>query len=139
MLIFQVICLIFIAYNIFYIIVGLDTIRNLKRKAFLNEVMGIDVRNTVISIKDKLSTFVFRIIVCGIHNNCIKISIIIMTCAIIGFIISYLFVKLTVGNSVDITGEPEFTLTEKLQASFLIFLFGGYWVVLLVKYLILLI
>ena len=54
-----------------------------------------------------------------------------MTCAIIGFIISYLFVKL-----VDITGEPEFTLTEKLQASFLIFLFGGYWVVLFVKYLI---
>ena len=51
-------------YNIFYIIVGLDTIRNLKRKAFLNEVMGIDVRNTVILIKDKLSTFVFRIIVC---------------------------------------------------------------------------
>lgn len=39
--------------------------RNLKRKAFLNEVMGIDVRNTVISIKDKLSTFVFRIIVCS--------------------------------------------------------------------------
>lgn len=51
-----------------------------------------------------------------------------MTCAIIGFIISYLVVKLT--------GEPEFTLTEKLQASFLIFLFGGYWVVLLAKYLI---
>lgn len=49
-----------------------------------------------------------------------------MTCAIIGFIISYLFVILTVGNSVDITGEPEFTLTEKLQASFLIFLFAGY-------------
>lgn len=59
-----------------------------------------------------------------------------MTCAIIGFIISYLFVKLTVGNSVDIIGEPEFTLTEKLQASFLIFLFAGYWIVLLVKYLI---
>lgn len=59
-----------------------------------------------------------------------------MTCAIIGFIISYLFVKLTVENSVDMTGEPEFTLTEKLQASFLIFLFGGYWVALLVKYLI---
>ena len=54
-----------------------------------------------------------------------------MTCAIIGFIISYLFVKL-----VDITSEPEFTLTEKLQASFLIFLFAGYWIVLLVKYLI---
>lgn len=62
--------------------------------------------------------------------------IIIMTCAIIGFTISYLFVKLTVGNSVDITGEPEFTLTEKLQASFLIFLFAGYWIVLLAKYLI---
>lgn len=49
-----------------------------------------------------------------------------MTCAIIGFIISYLFVKLTVGNSVDITGKSAFTLTEKLQASFLIFLFAGY-------------
>lgn len=58
-----------------------------------------------------------------------------MTCAIIGFIISYLFVKLTVGNSVNITDEPEFTLTEKLQASFIIFLFGGYWIVLLVEYL----
>lgn len=58
-----------------------------------------------------------------------------MTCAIIGFIISYLFVKLAVGNSVNITGEPEFTLTEKLQASFIIFLFGGYWIVLLVEYL----
>lgn len=58
-----------------------------------------------------------------------------MTCAIIGFIISYLFVKLTVGNSVDITGKSEFTLTEKLQASFIIFLFGGYWIVLLVEYL----
>ena len=69
--------------------------------------------------------------------NCINFNIItIMTCAIIGFIISYLFVKLTVGNSVDITGEPEFTLTEKLQASFLIFLFAGYWIVLLAKYLI---
>lgn len=59
-----------------------------------------------------------------------------MTCAIIGFIISYLFVKLTVGNSVDITGESEFTLTEKLQASFLIFLFGGYWIALLILYII---
>ena len=58
-----------------------------------------------------------------------------MTCAIIGFIISYLFVKLTVGNSVDITGKPEFTLTEKLQVSFIIFLFGGYWIVLLIEYL----
>lgn len=65
MLIFQVICLIFIAYNIVYIIVGLDIIRNLKRKAFFNEVMGIDVRNTIISIKDKLLTFVFKIIVCS--------------------------------------------------------------------------
>ena len=62
-----------------------------------------------------------------------------MTCAIIGFIISYLFVKLTIGNSVDINGKSEFTLTEKLQASFLIFLFAGYWIVLLAKYLILLI
>lgn len=59
-----------------------------------------------------------------------------MTCAIIGFIISYLFVKLTVEDSVNIIGEPKFTLTEKLQASFLVFLFAGYWVVLFVKYLI---
>lgn len=59
-----------------------------------------------------------------------------MTCAIIGFIISYLFVILIVGDSVDIIGEPAFTLTDKLQASFLIFLFVGYWIVLLVKYLI---
>lgn len=53
-----------------------------------------------------------------------------MTCAIIGFIISFLFVKL-----VDINGKSVFTLTEKLQASFIIFLFGGYWIVLLVEYL----
>lgn len=59
-----------------------------------------------------------------------------MTCAIIGFIISYLFVISAVENSVDITDKPEFTLTEKLQASFLIFLFAGYWIVLLAKYLI---
>lgn len=59
-----------------------------------------------------------------------------MTCAIIGFIISYLFVILAIGDSTDINGEPRFTLTEKLQASFLIFLFAGYWIVLLAKYLI---
>lgn len=78
-------------------------------------------------------TFILLIFIINYINFNI---IIIMTCAIIGFIISYLFVKLTVGNSVDITGEPEFTLTEKLQASFLIFLFVGYWIVLLAKYLI---
>lgn len=49
-----------------------------------------------------------------------------MTCAIIGFIISYLFVILAIGDSTDINGKPRFTLTEKLQASFLIFLFAGY-------------
>lgn len=81
-------------------------------------------------------TFILLIFIINYINFSI---IIIMTCAIIGFIISYLFVKLTVGNSVNITGEPEFTLTEKLQASFLIFLFAGYWIVLLAKYLILLI
>lgn len=78
-------------------------------------------------------TFILLIFIINYINFNI---IIIMTCAIIGFIISYLFVKLTVGNSVDITGESEFTLTEQLQASFLIFLFAGYWIVLLVKYLI---
>lgn len=59
-----------------------------------------------------------------------------MTCAIIGFIISYIFVSIVVKDSVDLRGNPEFTLTEKLQASFLIFLFAGYWIVLLAKYLI---
>lgn len=78
-------------------------------------------------------TFILLIFIINYINFNI---IIIMTCAIIGFIISYLFVKLTVGNSVDINGKPEFTLTEKLQASFLIFLFVGYWIVLLAKYLI---
>ena len=78
-------------------------------------------------------TFILLIFIINYINFNIFI---IMTCAIIGFIISYLFVKLTVGNSVNITGEPEFTLTEKLQASFLIFLFAGYWIVLLAKYLI---
>lgn len=59
-----------------------------------------------------------------------------MTCVIIGFIISYLFVSIVLKDSVDLRGNPEFTLTEKLQASFLIFLFAGYWIVLLAKYLI---
>lgn len=59
-----------------------------------------------------------------------------MTCAIIGFIISYIFVSIVVKDSVDLRSNPEFTLTEKLQASFLIFLFAGYWIILLVKYLI---
>lgn len=59
-----------------------------------------------------------------------------MTCAIIGFIISYIFVSIVVKDSVDLRGNPEFTLTEKLQASFLIFLFAGYWTVLLAKCLI---
>ena len=78
-------------------------------------------------------TFILLIFIINYINFNIFI---IMTCAIIGFIISYLFVKLTVGNSVDINGKSAFTLTEKLQASFLIFLFAGYWIVLLVKYLI---
>lgn len=78
-------------------------------------------------------TFILLIFIINYINFNI---IIIMTCAIIGFIISYLFVKLTVGNSADINGKSAFTLTEKLQASFLIFLFVGYWIVLLAKYLI---
>lgn len=59
-----------------------------------------------------------------------------MTCAIIGFIISYIFVLIVIKDSVDLRDNLEFTLTEKLQASFLIFLFAGYWIVLLAKYLI---
>lgn len=73
-------------------------------------------------------TFILLIFIINYINFNIFI---IMTCAIIGFIISFLFVKL-----VDINGKSAFTLTEKLQASFLIFLFVGYWIVLLAKYLI---
>ena len=91
--------------------------------------------NRICNINCNYLFFTFILFIFIINYNNFNI-IIIMTCAIIGFIISYLFVILTVGNSVDITGEPEFTLTEKLQASFLIFLFGGYWIVLLAKYLI---
>ena len=91
--------------------------------------------NRICNINCNYLFFIFILFIFIINYNSFNI-IIIMTCAIIGFIISYLFVKLTVGNSVDITGEPEFTLTEKLQASFLIFLFAGYWIVLLAKYLI---
>lgn len=91
--------------------------------------------NRICNINCNYLFFTFILLIFIINYNSFNI-ITIMTCAIIGFIISYLFVKLTVGNSVDITGEPEFTLTEKLQASFLIFLFVGYWIVLLAKYLI---
>ena len=73
-------------------------------------------------------TFILLIFIINYINFNIFI---IMTCAIIGFIISFLFVKLA-----DVNVKSTFTLTEKLQASFLIFLFAGYWVVLLVKYLI---
>lgn len=91
--------------------------------------------NRICNINYNYLFFTFILLIFIINYNSFNI-ITIMTCAIIGFIISYLFIKLTVGNSVDITGEPEFTLTEKLQASFLIFLFAGYWIVLLAKYLI---
>lgn len=91
--------------------------------------------NRICNINCNYLFFTFILLIFIINYNSFNI-ITIMTCAIIGFIISYLFVKLTVGNSVDITGKPEFTLTEKLQASFLIFLFVGYWIVLLAKYLI---
>lgn len=91
--------------------------------------------NRICNINHNYLFFTFILLIFIINYNNFNI-ITIMTCAIIGFIISYLFVKLTVGNSVNITGEPEFTLTEQLQASFLIFLFAGYWIVLLVKYLI---
>ena len=91
--------------------------------------------NRICNINCNYLFFTFILLIFIINYNSFNI-ITIMTCAIIGFIISYLFVKLTVGNSVNITGESEFTLIEQLQASFLIFLFGGYWIVLLVKYLI---
>lgn len=57
--------------------------------------------------------------------------------AIIGFIISYIFVCVVLHEKGDVlNGYVIYTLSEKLQASFLIFLFAGYWIVLLVKYLI---
>lgn len=57
--------------------------------------------------------------------------------AIIGFIISYIFVCVVLHEKGDVlNGYVIYTLSEKLQASFLIFLFAGYWIVLLAKYLI---
>lgn len=56
--------------------------------------------------------------------------------AIIGFIISYIFVCIVLRKEGDVlNGYVIYTLSEKLQASFIIFLFGGYWIVLLVEYL----
>lgn len=63
MLIFQAICLILIAYQIVRIIVGINTIIDLKRKALIHTLQGIDVHSTIISIKDKLQISVFQIVV----------------------------------------------------------------------------
>lgn len=63
MLIFQVICLILIAYQIVKIIVGIVTIIGLKRKALIYTLQGVDVNSTIISIRDKLQIGVFKIVV----------------------------------------------------------------------------
>lgn len=63
MLIFQVICLILISYQILRIIVRINAIIDLKRKALIHTSQGVDVDSAIISIRDKIQTSVFRIVV----------------------------------------------------------------------------
>jgi hypothetical protein len=63
MLIFQVICLILISYQILRIIVRINAIIDLKRKALIHTLEDVDVNSAIISIRDKVQTSVFRIVV----------------------------------------------------------------------------
>lgn len=63
MLIFQVICLILISYQILRIIVRINAIIDLKRKTLIHTLQGVDVHSAIISIRDKVQTSVFRIVV----------------------------------------------------------------------------
>ena len=63
MLIFQVICLILISYQISRIIVRINAIIDLKRKPLIHTLQGVDVHSAIISIRDKIQTSVFRIVV----------------------------------------------------------------------------
>lgn len=63
MLIFQVICLILISYQILRIIVRINAIIDLKRKALIHTLQGVDVHSAIISIRDKVQTSVFRTVV----------------------------------------------------------------------------
>lgn len=63
MLIFQVICLILISYQILRIIVRINAIIDLKRKELIHTLQGVDVYSAIISIRDKIQTSVFRIVV----------------------------------------------------------------------------
>lgn len=63
MLTFQVICLILISYQILRIIVRINAIIDLKRKALIHTLQDVDVDSAIISIRDKIQTSVFRIVV----------------------------------------------------------------------------
>lgn len=63
MLIFQAICLILIVCQILRIIVGINIIIDLKRKALIHTLQDVDVYSTIISIKDRIQISVFRIVV----------------------------------------------------------------------------
>lgn len=54
MLIFQVICLILISYQILRIIVRINAIIDLKRKALNHTLEGVDVYSAIISLRDKV-------------------------------------------------------------------------------------
>lgn len=56
-----------------------------------------------------------------------------MTAIILGFAISYLIAFYTVRNKVNI---EDITFKDLFQGAFLIFLFGGYWIALLILYII---
>lgn len=63
MLIFQAICSILIVYQIILIIVRFSSIIDLKRNALFHVLQGVDVHSAIISIRDKIQTSVFRIVV----------------------------------------------------------------------------
>lgn len=63
MLIFQVICLILISYQILRIIVRINAIIDLKRKALIHTLQGVDIHSAIISIRDKIQISLFKIVV----------------------------------------------------------------------------
>lgn len=63
MLIFQIICIALIAYNIVLIILGFRSIRDLKYRIVSHTLNDVDAFAAIISIKDKIRTSTFRIVV----------------------------------------------------------------------------
>lgn len=63
MLIFQIICIALIAYNIVLIISGFKSIKDLRYRIVSHTLNDVDVFAAIISIKDKIRSSIFRIVV----------------------------------------------------------------------------